>query len=448
MLNRLLSVLLSIFLFLSSTSFNIFLLSRNFNTSRVIKDIEYLSGENFKGRLSGTLENASAATYLKNKFTDLGLKPFKDSYYSSFNVSYPKEVEGSPHLCVYNSDKTLVKSYVYNEDYKESMLNFKINRTCISKNNIFYKNETCICANSPEGPVAIFTTSDNAIEFRSSFYVESKYVLSLQVTASCFEELLAHLENRKEIDIFIPYTNDTTEVNNVAGVIKGKNPSLPPLVISAHFDHVGSDLNGNTYCGALDNASGTSFVLELIKYIRPLGIPSRDIIFVMFNGEELGLKGSQAFAAENESLLSGAHIYNFDMIGSDDGIPLCIMAPSEKTAEEPILADVANICREQNVFFNSMFEDSSDHASFSGINANAITICDYDTTRIHTPEDTVEHISESAIERCFSVIKPQLDKEIWGDNILYLHPGMILVISLGASLILSIITIIRKKQVL
>ena len=51
------------------------------------------------------------------------------------------------------------------------------------------------------------------------------------------------------------------------GIIKSNNnPKNQAIVISAHFDHVGSYKN-SLYAGALDNASGVSTVLEITRYL-------------------------------------------------------------------------------------------------------------------------------------------------------------------------------------
>lgn len=69
------------------------------------------------------------------------------------------------------------------------------------------------------------------------------------------------------------------------------------IVVGAHYDHLGhGDENslapklGEIHPGADDNASGTAGVLELARYFNQRRSKlRRDLIFVCFSGEELGL---------------------------------------------------------------------------------------------------------------------------------------------------------------
>ncbi|MCB2290656.1 M28 family peptidase [Clostridium sp. CS001] len=59
---------------------------------------------------------------------------------------------------------------------------------------------------------------------------------------------------------------ENKEVNNVVGVIKGKD-SKKAVVISAHFDHLGY-LDGKIIRGALDNASGVAALIEIAHMLN------------------------------------------------------------------------------------------------------------------------------------------------------------------------------------
>ncbi|MGD0074441.1 MAG: M28 family peptidase [Candidatus Binataceae bacterium] len=96
------------------------------------------------------------------------------------------------------------------------------------------------------------------------------------------------------------------------------------IVIGAHYDHLGhGDENslapklGDIHPGADDNASGTAGVLELARYFsHHRSSLRRDLIFVCFSGEELGLLGSAAFVRNPPVSLSRVvAMVNMDMIG-------------------------------------------------------------------------------------------------------------------------------------
>lgn len=93
------------------------------------------------------------------------------------------------------------------------------------------------------------------------------------------------------------------ESSNVIGIIPGSDPALrgESIVLSAHLDHlgVGAPIAGDSiYNGAMDNASGVATLIEIARALRALPrAPRRSIVLLAVTGEEKGLLGSRAFAA-------------------------------------------------------------------------------------------------------------------------------------------------------
>lgn len=89
---------------------------------------------------------------------------------------------------------------------------------------------------------------------------------------------------------------------NIVGELKGSDPALRDqyVVYSAHVDHLGvcPPIEGDNVChGAMDNASGTSALLEIARaYAHLPQPPRRSVLFVFVTGEEKGLLGSDYFA--------------------------------------------------------------------------------------------------------------------------------------------------------
>lgn len=112
---------------------------------------------------------------------------------------------------------------------------------------------------------------------------------------------------------------------NVIGIIEGSDARLKNeyIVLSAHFDHIGvrrGETTDSIYNGADDNASGTSALLGIARYIHETGQkPGRSIIFAAFSGEENGMRGSRSFTAslpvEAEKIYANM---NFEMIGHSE----------------------------------------------------------------------------------------------------------------------------------
>jgi Zn-dependent M28 family amino/carboxypeptidase len=90
--------------------------------------------------------------------------------------------------------------------------------------------------------------------------------------------------------------------SNIIAELKGSDPALRDqyVVYTAHVDHLGicPAVDGDNVChGALDNASGTSAVLEIARAYASLPAPpKRSMLFVFVTGEEMGLLGSDYFA--------------------------------------------------------------------------------------------------------------------------------------------------------
>ena len=100
---------------------------------------------------------------------------------------------------------------------------------------------------------------------------------------------------------------------NILGLIEGTRVPDRYIVITAHYDHVGSN-GGQIYNGADDNASGVATMLEIADRLKA-SAPEHSVIFVAFDGEERGLLGAKHFVqAPPVPLASIAMNLNFDMI--------------------------------------------------------------------------------------------------------------------------------------
>lgn len=84
-------------------------------------------------------------------------------------------------------------------------------------------------------------------------------------------------------------TADAARIQNVIGVLPGRDRTAPALLVMAHYDSVpGSP-------GAADDGAGVAAALETARALKASGPPARDVIFLMTDGEEAGLIGARAF---------------------------------------------------------------------------------------------------------------------------------------------------------
>ncbi|WP_374599937.1 M28 family peptidase [Brevundimonas sp.] len=99
---------------------------------------------------------------------------------------------------------------------------------------------------------------------------------------------------------------------NVIGLIPGTRVTDKYIVVTAHYDHVGTQ-EGLIYNGADDNASGVATMLALAADLKRQA-PEHSVLIVGFDGEEHGLLGAKHFVeAPPVPLTSIAMNLNFDM---------------------------------------------------------------------------------------------------------------------------------------
>ena len=208
---------------------------------------------------------------------------------------------------------------------------------------------------------------------------------------------------------------------NVVGVLKSSktNANLKPLVIGAHYDHIGiiepveTDSIAN---GANDNASGTVAVLELAKFLANQDL-ERDVIFALFSAEEKGLVGSRHLAEKMKSQEVEPYVvFNIEMLGVQ-------MKDKDYRAyvtgyETSNLAEVFNSYHEgEDQFLGflpqaaqyGLFKRSDNYPFFEVFNVPAQTICTFDFTNYeyyHHVNDEFEELDVDAYLKLLEDLKP------------------------------------------
>ncbi len=83
---------------------------------------------------------------------------------------------------------------------------------------------------------------------------------------------------------------------NVIAEVPGRDPSLPPVLVSGHLD------SWDLGTGAIDDAAGVAIAAAAAKRIMHAGRPLRTIRIVWFGSEELGLFGGLDYRARHGKL--------------------------------------------------------------------------------------------------------------------------------------------------
>lgn len=219
---------------------------------------------------------------------------------------------------------------------------------------------------------------------------------------------------------------------NIAATLRGSDPRLKDeyVVFSAHADHVGigDPVNGDAiYNGAVDNASGTSALIEIARaFAGERARPKRSILFLSVTGEEAGLLGSDYFSKHPTVPISQI-VADINM----DGISLfydfkdIVALGADHSSLDHQVRDVArrmglevspDPMPEENFFIRS------DQYSFvkQGVPALAISegfktvdpsldgrkiAVQWETTRYHTPQDDMNQpLDFDAARKCTRVI--------------------------------------------
>lgn len=212
-----------------------------------------------------------------------------------------------------------------------------------------------------------------------------------------------------------------------------KNKTVKEVILSAHYDSY------RTSPGANDNGTGIAGILEIGRYLKSI---EKELPFtvklVLFDAEEHGLVGSQAYIAEHINDLDNCILdINFDTFGGNDG-PVIGCNPGQsgipiedvknqypaqlhnKTLEgldgswriqhssalslimavnyPEWLAKMISDCSQELDIPIKHRHLMSDHESFAYAGVPAISIQSRDHT-IHVPEDVLKNLNRKTIEK-------------------------------------------------
>ena len=143
---------------------------------------------------------------------------------------------------------------------------------------------------------------------------------------------------------------------NVLATLPATSGSAPAIVLGAHFDGV------PVGPAAADNATGVALVLAAARYLRTVTPRTRPILIALFDQEEIGLVGSEAYAmklVDDATMVAAVH--NFDMVSFDgDGdraIELWSPTPS-------LVVEYQNVASPLGIPIQPVMFQFSDHQSF------------------------------------------------------------------------------------
>lgn len=399
--------------------------------------LDTLLVEEFAGRLPGTEGNKKAEEFLQKEMEDIGLVApvFSPAYLQSFNLLVPlKQKVTELELIDVNGEG--VHKFDFGDDFTEYIARdfamgigeyqgaytiiddpFAVGKVDETTNDdiwIFSRNATASSSydaffktvlNSDRTPKVIIYESD---QLNNDHFILSPYtgmmqhndnengVLIYRVSPDAFQ--LIRDADEKFIRVSTAADVKTVEVSNVIGMIDGKSDH--GYVISAHFDHLGDNLDGTVNYGALDNASGVGVMMAIAEAMVRAGEQDLDYYFVAFNGEEEGLHGSSAFVKEGFLDADKFKIINMDMLGSN--IPIEFEISSTHPQSSELSQWIYENAKEYGINAIESNIGASDHFPFEQAGFEAVTLIEFDKRFYHTPYDTkdasvdLEHLSDLA----------------------------------------------------
>lgn len=181
------------------------------------------------------------------------------------------------------------------------------------------------------------------------------------------------------------------------------------IIIGAHYDHLGMGGPGSgsrqidtraVHNGADDNASGVAAILALAQKIssNPELFP-RDVVFIAFGAEEMGLLGSKYYVEHPLVPLNDIQVMlNFDMVGRMDSLRELMAGGTGTFAGAEMLLNP--LAQKHHVALGLSPEGygASDHAAFYAADVPVLFFSTGAHDDYHTPNDDAQYINYQGVD--------------------------------------------------
>ncbi|MYT99571.1 M28 family peptidase [Streptomyces sp. SID8350] len=115
---------------------------------------------------------------------------------------------------------------------------------------------------------------------------------------------------------------------NIVATLPGRVPDARPILLTAHYDGVGSDPGRHFPCAG-DNASGTAVLCEAARVLGRAEPLDRPVTFALLDGEEMGTLGSAHHARQLRERKLRPDVLNIDMAGKFNGKVAVELGPAD-----------------------------------------------------------------------------------------------------------------------
>jgi hypothetical protein len=206
--------------------------------------------------------------------------------------------------------------------------------------------------------------------------------------------------------IEVNFLSEKRKSQNVIGYIPAIDPkNSESLLITAHYDHLGRDQILNTiYHGANDNASSVGCMIEIARNLMQNNcLPSLNLVFIAFTGEEVGLLGSYEYVRNPRfPLRKTKAVLNMEEVGTFIGDNLA-------GTNSQIYPELGTMIRKSSSLLNSkirfipeLLYPGSDHWPFHELGIPSVCFAKLPLPNgypeYHKTTDTIDIISPESLE--------------------------------------------------
>jgi aminopeptidase YwaD len=347
--------------------------------------------ENHSPRTSATEQESAAALYISGLFSDLGyssgLRPFTvdlvrtdppvlqvHSENHPTGRAFPLTLSGEGEASGILASAGLASA----NDIEASSL---ASRVALIERGVNTFQDKVARAAEAEAVAAViynnrFGNFSGRLETRSG-------IPAISVSREMGKALLALMETG-EVSVTVSVVIETSDSANVVADLPGSDPNAGIVILGGHYDTVaGVD-------GANDNGSGIAALLTVARHAYERSYPFA-LRFIAFGTEEEGLFGSRHFvdALSVEETRDIIAMLNFDALGSGDTAAIIATAWLGDLVGE--LGDEIGVPVRLDPDLG-VDGGSSDFAPFEAAGVPFVFFFASDFSRIHTAEDTLEHV--------------------------------------------------------
>ncbi len=227
----------------------------------------------------------------------------------------------------------------------------------------------------------------------------------IQVSRKALPDLINNIEINVRNKFYEKYPTQ-----NVIGYVPGISEKC--IVFTAHYDGHGSFGENNLFPNAIDNASGTSMVLDLARHYSSGDKPYYSMVFFQVSAEEPGLVGSRYYVNNPLFPLEDIKLaINLDVVGSGQDYVILYNA-----IQRPVEASIVQTINKKKSYLESIvekngYETNSDFRPFDAVGVPSIHFLTRGTSGGgHTIYDTADKVSFHVYENLFKLIVETVDE--------------------------------------